>query len=58
MWIVLFETISILRNLQKSTIFGMPQKKFTLGLGYVQGSSSDHLLLTLNLHFKVILWRF
>ena len=51
LWIVLSETINILRNLKKEN-GGCPQEVYHRFM--YQASSSDNSLLTLNLPFKVI----
>ena len=56
MWIVLSETINMLRNLQKIHIFGVPREFYHSFIYIVP--SSDHSLLTLNMPFKVMLKRF
>ena len=59
LWIVLSETINILRNLHKKKrtySFGMPQE-FYHRFMYIAPSSGEPLP-NLNLPFKWILWRF
>ena len=56
LWIVLSETINILRNLQKQTFLGCP-REFCHMFIYI-APSRGHSLLTPSLPFKVILRRF
>ena len=56
LWIVLSETINILRTLHKTNIFGMPSK--ILPSSYVLSPSSGHVSLNCNMPFELILRRF
>ena len=53
LWIILSETINILRKLQKITFSGCPPKFYHI-LMYI-APSSGHILLNLYFHFKFIL---
>ena len=57
LWIILSETINILRKLHKTNIFRMPPKILPYSLMYI-APSSGHILLNLNIPFKFILGRF
>ena len=52
LWIILSETINMLRKLHKTNIFGMPQKICHMFM-YI-APSSGHELFNSNLHFNLI----